>query len=363
MSTLSHLPRVWLKRGPLACVLRPVSWVYAALLALRRTLYRLGIKHTERLPVPVVVVGNVVVGGAGKTPTVIQLVEHLRQQGWTPGVISRGHGRQGNVCIEVNSASLPADVGDEPLLIAQRTGVPLVVGRQRVCAGKQLLQQHPEVDILVSDDGMQHWNLARDLTVVVFDDRGTGNGWLLPAGLLREQWPARPWGSSQMLVLRNSSVGESTTRHAVPKLQSPFPLFSARRQLSRVAVASDGVRCTLDDLAKRHAHQPLGAVAGIAQPEAFFAMLRNVGVPLTQTLALPDHADPTTLANAIENAKPAVWLCTEKDAVKLFALPPEQRPRQPIWAVPLEQIPDPALFQAVDVALEGLSSKDGRQTP
>ena len=362
MSTRTRLQQAWLKRGLLACALWPLSQVYAALLSLRRVLYQLGIKRTARLPVPVVVVGNVVVGGAGKTPTVIQVIEHLRRQGWTPGVVSRGHGRHGNGCIAVSAASSPDRVGDEPLLIAQRTGAPLVVGRQRVRAGQHLLQHHPEVDILVCDDGMQHWDLARDLTVVVFDDRGTGNGWLLPAGMLRESWPAPPWGKSKMVILRNTAAAHPSRPTALSRHRA-WPSYTAQRRLSPVAVASDGTRCALQDVASRCGEHPLAALAGIAQPEAFFAMLRAQGIPLSRTLALPDHADAVTLAGAIDASDQTTWFCTEKDADKLFALSPPHRPPNPVWAVPLEQIPEAGFFDAVDEALNGLSSAHGRQTP
>jgi len=360
MTTSERLLRAWQSRGLLACALWPLSLVYAALVRLRRCLYRLGLKHTSRLPVPVLVVGNVVVGGAGKTPTVIQLVEHLRSQGWTPGVISRGHGRHGDTCQEVSAGSSPADMGDEPVLIAQRTGAPLVVGRQRVQAGRFLLARHPQVDIVVCDDGMQHWDLARDLTVVVFDDRGTGNGWLLPAGLLREPWPASPWTGSHMLVLRNTN-GNPRTPAVMDIERAGITVFRASRRLSNVAVDFNGNHCPLTELQARGGHHPLAALAGIAQPEAFFAMLRELGIPLSQTVALPDHADAATLAAAMGNAN--IWLCTEKDAVKLFALPPESRPSASVWAVALEQTPEPGFFQAVDQALNGLSSAHGRQTP
>ncbi|HEX5806969.1 MAG TPA: tetraacyldisaccharide 4'-kinase [Macromonas sp.] len=353
----ARLLRTWQTRNALSCLLWPMSLLYQGLLALRRLLYRSGIKTSTRLPVPVLVVGNVVVGGAGKTPTVIQLVEHLRARGWTPGVISRGHGRSSDGCTVVTAQSPAQLVGDEPALIARRTQAPMVVGRQRVQAGHALLAQHPGVDIIVSDDGMQHWDLARDLTVVVFDERGTGNGWLLPAGLLREPWPARPWTGSRMLVLHNTTgVSE-----AGPLETGQLPVFRATRRLQPVAVAPDGTQCPLAELPRRCANRPLAALAGIARPEAFFAMLRGLGVPLSQTLALPDHADADTLAAALSPDK--VWLCTEKDAVKLRSAPPAGSLAPQVWAVPLVQTPEPAFFQAIDAALDGLSSAHGRQTP
>lgn len=349
----ARLLLAWQQRGWLACALWPLSLLYGALLRLRRGFYRLGLKTCTTLPVPVVVVGNVVVGGAGKTPTVMGLVQHLRSRGWTPGVISRGHGRDGDACVEVTPNSPSATVGDEPALIARATAAPMVVGRQRVAASQALLRLHPEVDIIVSDDGMQHWALARDLTVVVFDDRGTGNGWLLPAGMLREPWPARPWGKGQMLALR-------TTRSAGTHHQSLNPqvrTFVAPRQLHAQAVAPEGHQCELTEFQQG---QAVSALAGIAQPEVFFGMLRERGLHLTQTVALPDHADGPTLLAAL--APGHTWLCTEKDAVKLFPLLDGSNAHK-VWAVPLEQTPEPGFFEAVDRALDGLSSAHGRQTP
>lgn len=349
---VQRLQRSWLSKDWLARTLLPVAWLYRGLLALRRLAYRCGWAHTHRLPVPVLVVGNVVVGGAGKTPTVIALVQHLQQQGWRPGVVSRGYGRRGHACLEVTPHSTSAEVGDEPCLIARATQAPTFVGRQRVQAAQHLLRQHPEVDIIVSDDGMQHWPLARDLTVVVFDERGTGNGWLLPAGLLREPWPTRPWGTGPLLVLQQSRDG-----HTPPPIAGHGqPVFQARRRLAPRARAASGAQRALADLPRHR----LAALAGIAQPEAFFDMLRAHGLALAHTVALPDHADAATLLAALQPGY--TWLCTEKDAVKLFpALPSQATPE--VWTVPLEQTPEPAFWSALDQVLDGLSSAHGRQTP
>ncbi len=341
----SRLLAAWQRRGPLAALLWPVSRVYAALLGLRRLAYRVGLARSERLPVPVLVVGNVVVGGAGKTPTVIALLRHLRTRGWTPGVISRGYGRQGDSCLEVTAASSSSEAGDEPLLIARASGAPMVVGRRRAEAGRLLLTRHPEVDIVVCDDGMQHWALARDLTVVVFDERGSGNGWLLPAGMLREPWPALPWGGGdsldELLVLRTARKGM-----ALPPLRPAMAggaIHMARRELSSHAIAADGSQQVLSQFARQTGG--LAALAGIAQPQRFFEML----------------------AAAQAAQRPGlVWLCTEKDAVKLWPLL-QSHPGIELWAVPLEQTPEPSFWDELDQALkrlrERLSSRHGRQTP
>lgn len=360
----ARLQTAWLQRGPLAMLLWPVSCLYRVLWLLRTVLYRLGLKTSTRLPVPVVVVGNVVVGGAGKTPTVIEIVRHLQARGWRPGIVSRGHGRQGETPVPVTADSSPAEVGDEPRLLSQATGVPLVAGHDRAQAGLKLLALYPEVNLIVSDDGMQHWRLARDLTVVVFDARGTGNGWLLPAGLLREPWPARPWGDGPLLVLQTSG-----TR----LVAGPWPSFVAHRALATEAVNALGQRRTLAQLA---ADGHVGALAGIAQPTVFFTMLRQQGLQLAYTLTLPDHASASALAHALaSHPHTGPWLCTEKDAVKLFRDFPGQPPTSPqLWAVPLQQPIEPAFFSALDSALpaapphhppavEALSLPHGHQTP
>lgn len=186
MGLESTLTRAWLRRGPLACALWPVSLLFRALSALRRLLFRTGVLSSARLPVPVVVVGNIFIGGTGKTPLTIWLVEALRAAGMKPGVVSRGFGSSGEGARAVTALSSPAEVGDEPVLIAARTGVPVMVSRARAEAGRALLAAHPDVDVIVTDDGLQHYALQRDVEVVLFDGRGAGNGWTLPAGPLRE---------------------------------------------------------------------------------------------------------------------------------------------------------------------------------
>ncbi|HEY0858325.1 MAG TPA: tetraacyldisaccharide 4'-kinase, partial [Albitalea sp.] len=187
-----RLAQAWGSRGPLACALLPLALLYGAVAALRRSLYRVGVLRARRVGVPVVVVGNLIAGGAGKTPTVQAVVAALRSQGWCPGVISRGYGRSDEGPVVHVGGNTPSEqAGDEPLLLHIRAGVPVVVARDRVAAAQALLSVHPEVDVIVSDDGLQHLRLARDVQLIVFDERGAGNGWLLPAGPLREPLPRR----------------------------------------------------------------------------------------------------------------------------------------------------------------------------
>ena len=325
----SRLQRAWLHRGVLACLLWPLSLLYAALFALRRWFYRLGWLKTERVQVPVIVVGNVIAGGAGKTPVVMAVVRHLQARGLRVGVISRGYGRRTGDCREVLDDSDPQDVGDEPALIRHATGAPVFVARRRAEAAQALLARHPTTQVIVSDDGLQHLALARDIEICVFDDRGIGNGWRLPAGPLREAWPRRC-----DLVLHSG---------AQPAFGGGY---TATRALAHDAVASDGKRVPLSALAGK----PVIALAAIARPDAFFEMLRARGLTLAETIALPDHFDfegwqaPSDAGHLL--------LCTEKDVVKLWRKAPGA------LAVPLHFAPAPEFFAALDAKL---SSLDGYQ--
>ncbi len=330
----SALQRAWLKRGPIACLLWPVSLVYAALVACRRQSYRLGLAQVQKVDALVIVVGNVVAGGAGKTPTVIALVQHLRAQQQVVGVISRGYGRNNSDCLEVMADAEPQTVGDEPLLICRATGAPVFVASTRYAAARALLARYPKTRTIVCDDGLQHYALYRDVEICVFDDRGCGNGWQLPAGLLRETWPRAPLtragqDDARLLVLHTGS-------------QPAFAGFGANRSLAGFARGRDGSQVALDSLRLTGA-KPVAALAGIAQPGSFFAMLRALQVPVTKTVALPDHYDYAQLVPS--DFVGMQILCTEKDAAKLWQVVPDA------WAVPLQFEPEAAFFTALDRAV------------
>jgi tetraacyldisaccharide 4'-kinase len=166
------LAAAWRRRGPAACLLFPFSLIFKALVAVRRVCYRIGMLHREHLPVPVVVVGNITVGGTGKTPLVIHLALALRASGRHPGIVSRGYGGHSRHVREVTGDSDPKAVGDEPLLLARRASCPVFVGRDRVAAARSLLASHPECDLIIADDGLQHYRLARDVELALIDARG-----------------------------------------------------------------------------------------------------------------------------------------------------------------------------------------------
>lgn len=321
---MSGLTKVWTRRGPMAWLLWPVSLLYGLITSLRRGLYALGVFKTNHVRAKVIVVGNVVTGGAGKTPVVMALVMHLQARGWRVGVVSRGYGRSSTDCREVLDNSTADEVGDEPALVKSTCHAPVFVAAKRFEAAGALLEEYPETQIIVCDDGLQHHALHRDLEICVFDDRGIGNGFLLPAGPLREPWP-RPTD----LVL-HTGVQASSVQDA----------FTARRALASYALRVDSRSMPLSELRGK----PLLAVAAIAQPEAFFNMLRDQGLSLAKTVALPDHY------NFQHWVRPAVkshtLVCTEKDAVKLWRSHPDA------LAVPLVLTPQPEFLSAVDGAIE-----------
>ena len=329
------LQKAWRTRSWLACALWPVAQIYGLLVQLRRTLYQRGLLPSQRFKVHVIVVGNVIAGGAGKTPLVMALVKHLQAKGLRVGVVSRGYGRSGHKSLEVGPNTPVDESGDEPALIQRATGAPVFVANRRAEALRDLLLTHPATAVVVCDDGLQHYALQRDIEIAVFDDRGVGNGWLLPAGPLREAWPAR---------LRQ---GVDLVLHTGQK--PVFEGFTAHRQLADHAVAPDGSRVPLTTLLR----QPLVALAGIANPEAFFDMLKARGLTLEKTVPLPDHYDFSTDDLSAFTARTV--LCTEKDAVKLFTL--TGHAGQKLLAVPLEFSPEPAFLSALDALLAPLLSQ------
>jgi tetraacyldisaccharide 4'-kinase len=317
------LQRQWNQGGWLSDLLQPLSRLTARAARSRREAYLGGRRAAWRAPVPVVVVGNVYVGGTGKTPVVIAAVQGLRELGWTPGVVSRGYGAKLGETPRVGLGdALPASAyGDEPALIARATGAPVAVHPRRALAAQALLRAHPEVDVIVSDDGLQHLALARDVEIVVQDERGIGNGRLLPAGPLRE--PASRLDEVDAVVT-NGGEAESIASAAA---RSACPVgFTMRLEPGHARRLKDGATRPLAEFAAPGAG-PIAAAAGIGNPRRFFDTLRAAGVPLDAELPLPDHYAYASSPFAGLSARHI--LVTSKDAVKCAALLDER-----LWEVP-----------------------------
>lgn len=328
--------RTWMRRGPAACLLLPLSLLFAALSGLRRVLFRVGFLKSERLPVPVIVVGNVFVGGTGKTPLTIWLVQALRHAGFYPGVISRGHGGAHDGERLLDATSTAEQVGDEPLLIFRRTQCPMAVGRDRVATGRALLAAHPQIDVILSDDGLQHYKLQRDVEIVLSDNRGNGNGWLLPAGPLRE-----PASRRRDFTVINADA---------PAAGWPAQAFHMRvGGLYAEHMVDRRHRVSLTGLGNAQPPLRVAAAAGIGNPERFFGMLRSVGLKI-ETIPLPDHFDFRDFSFIGVQADRI--LITEKDAVKCLDVPAlRDDPR--LWVVPVDAHIDGALAERIVEKLRG----------
>ena len=323
------LTDAWRSRGPLAWLLLPVGLLFFGIVAVRRAFYRAGVLKSTTLPVPVVVIGNITAGGAGKTPLTIWLVRALQAAGHHPGVVSRGHGRDDDAVRKVGAGATAAEVGDEPLLIHRRAGCPVVVGRDRVAAARALLAAHPGCDVIVADDGLQHYRLARDVEVVVCDGRGVMNGWPLPAGPLRE--PVSRLREADALVL-NGRCTVAVQGVAVFRMDLEGARF---HRLDDPAQS-----CAPSELAGKRLH----ALAGIGDPARFFAHLEGLGLSC-ETHEFPDHhryagADFPREGDAI--------VTTEKDAVKFPADLP-----LPVWVLPVAARLEPDLAQFVVERIDG----------
>lgn len=300
---------VWYGGHPLAYGLLPVSWLYCGAVRLRRLAYRRAWLRSQRLPVPVIIVGNLTVGGTGKTPLVLWIVELLRRRGYRPGILTRGYGGSGNgrPC-SVKRDSDPRQVGDEAVLLARRSGCPVVAGAARVEAGKLLLADS-ECDMIIGDDGLQHYRLQRDLEILVIDaSRRFGNGYCLPAGPLREP-PARRH-AADIIVCNGGPCPEGQIMRLVPG-----PLTS---------LCDPGNTRHLEALRG----QRVTAVAGIGNPDRFFELLRRRGLQVYER-PYPDHY-PFSRGDAASWPQGPVVM-TEKDAVKCarFARPD-------FWYLPVE---------------------------
>lgn len=284
------------------CLLQPLAWLFAVVSGLRRSAYRCGLRRSERLSVPVIVVGNLTVGGSGKTPLVAAIVARLQAAGWSPGAVSRGYGGQIRSPARLPAAADPAQFGDEPVWLAAHTGRPVAVGARRPEAARLLL---PDCDVIVADDGLQHYRLARDLEIAVIDgDAGLGNGRLLPAGPLRE--PPRRLRSVDYVAVRDGEYPGA---------------WRYRVSCEHAVRLTDGKQAGL----ATWRGQPVHAVAAIGVPERFFGQLEDLGLTIERHGFADHHAFE---AGDFRFDDPWPVLMTEKDAVKCRAFADSR-----MWAV------------------------------
>ena len=326
--TQEIIQRAWRKKNALFyVVLLPLSWIFALLTCLRRWAYRFGLLKTYALPVPVIIVGNIHIGGSGKTPVVIWLVQQLKQLGYRPAVISRGYGGSAKLPTAVNAHSKPKIVGDEPVLIANRCDCPVWVGADRVHVGVELLKAHPDCNVIISDDGLQHYRLQRDMEIAVIDaETYFKNARLLPAGSLRE--PMRRLQTVDA-VIKN---GHKNTENYQPinmaytyQMQLTGSEFYNLKEPDLKASATDFKR------------QSIKAMAGIGNPARFFEHLRQLGLNFAAS-SFDDHHP--FIALDLAKMECDIVLMTEKDAVKCrpFALAHH-------WVLPIEANIDGDLMQ------------------
>lgn len=328
---MKSLENYWYDKSGVTLLLLPLSWLFCFVATLRRILYGIGIIKVHHLPVPVIIVGNVSVGGTGKTPLVTWLVELLREQGYTPGIVSRGYGGgASNWPQQVRADSDPRMVGDEAVLLSRRTACPMAVGPNRVEAANALLS-HTDCDVIVADDGLQHYALGRDIEIVVVDGvRRFGNQHCLPAGPLRE--PLSRLKTVDLVITNGVAGSHEYHMELVPtrlnNLQSPTR------------------NMTLDNFSGKTVH----AVAGIGHPARFFRQLESHGLTVIEH-PFPDH-HPFT-AEDINFPDDLPVLMTEKDAVKCHAFAGEQH-----WSVPVDAKLDERMMPLMMRLLKNLDRDD-----
>jgi len=305
--------KFWYRRGPTALLLWPLSLLFGIVVALRLLLYKIRIFKSGHPGIPVIVVGNLTVGGSGKTPLVIWIAEFLKSKGWSPAIISRGYGVKVETPRAATVASEASEVGDEPIVLARRSGCPVWIGPDRVQVAAVLRAAHPDVNVQVLDDGLQHYRLRRDIEIAVVDARGLGNGFMLPAGPLREP------------RLRLRTVDAVVAHGGSPARD--FSMSLVGEEVHRMTDARE--RRSL----KAFAGQKVHGAAGIGDPNRFFVHLGRAGVKVIPH-PFPDHHPFTARDLDFGDGLPVIL--TEKDAVKL-----RSAARPEWWVLPVSARLDP----------------------
>ena len=334
MALAQFIQQAWHTQAKWLVLLRPLSWLYRAGFLLNQSLYRHGFKHAYRAPVPVMIIGNITVGGSGKTPLLIQLVNYLQGQGIRVGVISRGYGGRGPFPALVDLEATPDYVGDEPCLIVQSTEAPMAVSPNRRESIELLLSCY-ELDLIISDDGLQHLALARDIEWIVLDqNRGLGNEKILPEGYLRE-----PKSRLDTATVIEHSSQPTRPMHMHLHAAQPYLLHAATAELF-------------------DPKQNFYAVVGIGFPQRFYQTLESMGILHFQCHEFPDHYDYELADLMFDDQQPIIT--TEKDAVKLLPLLKQQPNfKNNIWVVPVEAVLSDVCYSTLmqQLKLLGVSSK------
>ena len=328
----------WQSVTPVSALLYPASLVFGAVTAVRRAAYRAGVLPASSLPVPVIVVGNITVGGTGKTPLVLWLVEFLRRRGRTPGIVSRGYGGKEGAPRRVLADSDPLVVGDEAVLLARRSRAEVWVGADRAAAARALLAAQPGCDVIVSDDGLQHYALERAVEIGVVDaERGLGNGWLLPAGPLRE--PAARLADVDAVVMNQEA--HVAVHPSASRIPASAPRCAMRMEGHQFRnLRKPERRVGPEFFAGKQVH----AVAGTANPGRFFRTLKGMGLYFAPH-AFPDHHP--FAADDVAFAGSDAVVMTEKDGVKCRRFADES-----LWELAVDAVPDSALGDLVMRKLE-----------
>ncbi len=344
---MAWIDRHWQSFTPVSAILSPLSLLYGAVTAARRAAYRAGVLSSSSLPVPVIVVGNITVGGTGKTPLVLWLAHYLRGRRRTPGIVSRGYGGKEGAPRRVLPDSDPLVVGDEAVLLARRSGAEVWVGANRAAAARALLAAQPGCDVIVSDDGLQHYALERSMEIAVVEaERGLGNGWLLPAGPLREPL--------SRLARVDAVVFNQEAHVAAHPSGSGIPVGAARCAMRMEghqfrSLRRPDRRVGPEFFRGKRVH----AVAGTASPGRFFRYLQGMGLYFTPH-AFPDHHPFAASDTAFAESDAVVM--TEKDGVKCRRFADESH-----WELVVDAVPDPALGELVMRKLESpLGTADKR---
>jgi len=320
---------LWYGKHPLSIMLVPLGWCYQLLMTLRHLLYQSGILPTQRLDIPVIVVGNIVAGGTGKTPLVIWLAAYLKEQGYRPGIVSRGYkSKVKQWPQQVRIDSNPELVGDEPVLLARRTNCPVAIAPNRYIAAEALVE-HEQVDIIVCDDGLQHYALERDIEIAVIDGvRRHGNGRCLPAGPLRE--PVGRLKNVDMIVCNSGAV------------RGEFEMEYMPQQLC--SVMDENKRCDVEQFQNQSIH----AVAGIGNPAKFFSYLRGKGIRTIEH-EFPDHYQFKAKDICFDDGFSVVM--TEKDAIKCTEFASEEH-----WFLPIDVKMTNAFEHRLTILLKDISN-------